>query len=302
MIYPPLLKHGDQIRIVAPAGKLNANALENVTRTMNQWGLEVQLGDNVYGDNGYFSGTDEERLADLQAAIDDKSIAAIIAARGGYGMTRILEKINYSSLRDNPKWVIGFSDLTAIQLKLLSLNMASIHGPMGTSFNMPGGEDSFDALKSLLFTGESSLISTKPEGRKGTTRGILTGGNLALLTDSLGTNSEVKTDNRILVLEEIGEKTYRVDRMLNQLKRAGKLDKLAGLVIGDFSDIDDGDTPFGSTWKQALDSIIKDYKFPVAYGFKVGHEALNYPVVMGTEYELDVKPDSATLSIKSELA
>jgi muramoyltetrapeptide carboxypeptidase len=133
-------------------------------------------------------------------------------------MTRIQERISYGYLQDNPKWIIGFSDLTAIQLKLLSINMASIHGPMGTSFNMQGGADSFDALKKLVFTGKSSLVSGKPEGRAGTTTAILTGGNLALLVDSLGTHCEVNTDNKILILEEIGEKFNLTRERVRQIK------------------------------------------------------------------------------------
>ena len=301
MKYAPLLRHGDKVAIVAPAGKLEQGALENVIKALNQWGLEVQLGPHVYGDNGYFSGTDEERLHDIQEAIDDNIVAAIISARGGYGMTRILERINYSSLLNNPKWIVGFSDLTAIQLKLASLNMASIHGPMGTSFNLEGAEDSLQALQELLFNGKSNLVSKVPEGRNGHARGIITGGNLALVVDSIGTSCEVDTRDKILILEEIGEQTYRVDRMLNQLQRAGKLDNLAGLAIGDFSDIEDGDTPFGSTWRESINKLTERYNYPVAYGFNLGHEPLNFPIVAGAEYELNVTSESASLSIVTEL-
>ncbi|MEN8247735.1 MAG: LD-carboxypeptidase [Bacteroidota bacterium] len=301
MIYPRLLKEGDKVAIVAPAGKLKPNALDNAVKALQEWGLKVELGSNLYGDNGYFSGTDEERLSDLQNAINDKSIAAIICGRGGYGLTRILERVNYTPLLDNPKWIVGFSDITAIQLKLSALGMASIHGPMGVSFNMEGAQDSLNALKELLFGGASKLTSKKSEGKNGQTRGIITGGNLALVADSIGTPNEIDTDNKILMLEEVGEMTYRVDRMLYQLLRAGKLDNLAGLVIGDFSDIEEGDTPFGTTWKEELDKVLESFDYPVAYGFNLGHEAINMPVAAGGEYELKVTSGSATLELITNL-
>lgn len=301
MLFPRTLKKGDKVAIIAPAGKLKANDLDSAISEIEGWGLEVQLGANVFKHNGHFSGTDAERLSDLQNAINDPSIVAIISARGGYGLTRIVEKIDYSRLQNNPKWIVGYSDLTAIQLRLFNLGIASIHGPMGTSFGKGGSENSIRALKDILFNGSSKVNSNKPNGRVGMNSGQLTGGNLSLVVDSLGTPNEIDTDNKILVLEEVGELTYRVDRMLYQLLRAGKLNNLAGLVIGHFTDIEDGETSFAESWQKALERVIKDFYYPVAYGFEIGHEPDNMPVVMGAEYNLKVSATGASLSIITKL-
>ena len=249
MIQPRLLSAGDRIAIVAPAGSVANTSIERAIEILQSWGLEVVLGRNIYGQYGYFSGTDEERLTDLQNALEDPTIAAILMARGGYGTTRILEQINLGPLEVVPKWLIGFSDLTALHLKLLKTGMQSVHGDVGTTLGRDN--QSTEALKAVLFEGKSILKSTEAY-RPGTATGILTGGNLSLVIDSLGTAFEIETKQRILFLEEIEEKTYRIDRMMHQLDRAGKLADLAGLVLGRFTGISDGTTPFGASWQDCI--------------------------------------------------
>ena len=296
MIFPQLLKNGDKVAIVSPAGKLPEKGLDDAIKELKSWGLQVVLGKHVYDINNYFAGKDTDRLNDLQQAFDDPNIAAVLCARGGYGVTRILEKIELESIRKNPKWVIGFSDITALQIKLENQGIASIHGPMGTSFSNSKSYSAIMSLKELLFNGNSSLVSNEAAVKSGSVTAAITGGNLSLINDSLGTVEEIETRNKILFIEEIGEKTYRIDRMFQQLLRAGKLDKLAGLVIGHFSEIEDGSSPFGESWREVITNITKPFSYPVAFGFDIGHEPDNMPIVMGGNYNLKVAVSESTLA------
>ena len=291
---PDFLSPGDRIAIVAPAGKLSTKSIDRAIELLKSWGLEVIIGRHVYGSHGYFSGTDNERRLDLQNAINDPTLAAILMARGGYGTTRILDKIDTSPLQETPKWIIGFSDITALHLRLLSEEQMSIHGDVATTLGRD--DNAAAALKSLLFEGKSKITSAHPI-RQGNSKAELTGGNLALLVDSLGTPTEVKTENRILFIEEIGEKAYRVDRMLNQLKRAGKLDHLTGLVLGDFTDITDGETSLGHDWLESVVSFTAEYSYPIAAGLQFGHEPVNYPIMHGATYKLNVDSEGVALEL-----
>jgi muramoyltetrapeptide carboxypeptidase len=295
MIFPRLLNNGDKVAIVAPAGKLPSKGLDDAIKVLTSWGLEVILGKHVYDINNYFAGIDADRLNDLQEALEEPSIAAVLCARGGYGITRILDEIKLKSFAKNPKWVIGFSDITALHLKLEKQGLASIHGPMGTSFTNRNSHSAVRSLKELLFNGSSKLVANEVVIRSGTATAAITGGNLSLIIDSLGTVEEIDTVNKILFIEEVGEKTYRIDRMFQQLLRAGKLDKLAGLVIGHFSEIDDGSTPFGESWQEVITGISKQFSYPIAFGFNIGHEPNNMPIVMGGQYLLKVGSDGSSL-------
>ena len=295
MIFPRPLNKGDKISIVAPSGCLNPNALDSVVEVLTLWGLKVELAEHVYDVNNYFAGNDTHRLQDLQKAFDDSTFAAVLCARGGYGATRIIDDLNLSSFKNDPKWLIGYSDITALHLKLENAEIASIHGPMGTSFADISGKTAIAALKNLLFNRVSVLTSIEPGMKHGSVTAPITGGNLSLIIDSLGTREEINTQNRILFIEEIGEKTYKVDRMFQQLRRAGKLDNLAGLIIGHFSEIDEGSTPFGESWKEVITSVTKPYDYPLSFGFNIGHEPENWPIVMGGQYRLTVGSDKSTL-------
>jgi muramoyltetrapeptide carboxypeptidase len=295
MIFPRFLTKGNRIAIVAPAGKVPEKGLDEAIKTLSAWGLEAVLGKYVYNQSKYFAGSDANRLADLQNALNDPSIAAILCARGGYGVTRILPQIDWRAFAESPKWVIGFSDITALNLQILNKGIASIHGPMGTSFAAQKDGFSGQALKSLLFKGESRLFSEEIGLRPGSVTAEITGGNLSLIVDSLGTTNEIDTRDKILFIEEVGEKTYRIDRMLHQLLRAGKLNDLGGLVLGYFSEIDDGETPFGITWLEAVRDITQPFSYPVGSGFSIGHEPENMPVVMGGKYRLIVGSEKSSL-------
>ncbi|MCI0750423.1 MAG: LD-carboxypeptidase [Flammeovirgaceae bacterium] len=304
MIRPFILKTGDSIILVAPSRKINRGELERAISTLQQWSLHVELGKNIYSQaHSYFAGTDEQRLHDFQNALDDPTIKAIFCARGGYGFTRILDQLDFTAFQKNPKWIIGFSDITALHLKLLSLNIESIHGIMPLLFSKSDAGDSIESLRTLLMEGITYEYTITPhrKNRTGKSEGKLVGGNLSLVVDSLGTVSELNLTNCILVIEEVDEYLYRIDRMLLQLKRSGKLSQLSGLVIGHMSDLKDTSLPFGETIEEIILDKVRDYDFPVAFNFQSGHEHPNLAWRHGAEAILDVTEQSARLKYKSNL-
>lgn len=298
MIQPAFLKHGDTVCIVAPGRKPDPKSVEASAAIVQSWGLNVTLGDNLIRDSHtYLSGTDAERLIDLQRALDDDSVRAIICARGGYGTTRILDQLDFSKFLKAPKWICGFSDVTALHLKLQMLNVQSIHATMPVQFLPSTFTDSVEGLRNTLF-GTHTSLSAKPSpgNRTGTAHGSMVGGNLSLLTDSLGTSTEIQTDNKILVIEEIGEYIYRLDRMLVQLMRAGKLKNLAGLAVGHLTDIKESELPFGETAEQIIRNHTHGFNYPIGFNFPTGHEAPNLPWIEGATGRLMVAANKSTLS------
>ena len=290
---PGFLNSGDKISIVAPSGKLMPGTLKAAENALSGHGYRIELGAHIFNSTGYFSAPDEQRLADLQKAVDDQNSRAILCARGGYGTTRIIDQLDLKGLADNPKWIVGYSDITALHLKLSRYNIQSIHGPMGTSFNRTGAEDSTEALLGLL-RGEVPILKTQANvlNRQGNGAGVLIGGNLALVVDSLGTRDEIDTAGKILFLEDIGEPDYKIDRMFTQLLRSGKLDELAGLVLGDFSENGSRD------WQNIVLERVHKMSYPVAFDFPIGHEPHNLPVIVGATYNLDVSGSQAILKHK----
>lgn len=301
MIKPPLLKPQGKAVIIAPAGEVQKYSIDKAIAALQQWGLDVTLGDYVYASDGVFAGTDIERLSDLQKALDDPQISLILCARGGYGLTRIIERLSFTRFYKFPKWVVGFSDITAFHLKTLKKDILSIHGPMGTSFNREGAADSLLHLRELLMNGSSVIAVNLPQLRVGVGSGVIVGGNLSLICDSLGTPSEIETKNKILVLEDVGDYYYRIDRMLNQLNRAGKLKDLCGLIIGSFSDMLNGQSEFSESINEMIIRITANYSYPISISFPIGHEPQNFPFVHGAEYRLEVKKDSAQLKLETKL-
>lgn len=298
MVQPPFLKQDDTVSIVAPGRKLDEETISTAVSVLKSWGLNVSTGKNLFSLNhSYLSGTDAERLNDLQHALDDPSVGAIICARGGYGTTRILDQLDFTSFLKNPKWICGFSDITALHLKIQAMNVQSIHSTMPVMFPKKESASSVESLKSLLFGRAGSLhAETSDNNRPGNCSGELVGGNLSLLTDSLGTSSEVETDNRILIIEEIDEYIYRLDRMLVQLKRAGKLKNLAGLVIGHMTDMKESELPFGERVQRIILNHAGEYEYPVAFNFPTGHENPNLAWIQGAKGRLLVNDKKSTLT------
>lgn len=274
---------GDKIAIVAPARKIDRNLVDRTIEILQDWGLQVVLSQNISAaSHSYLSGTDAERLSDFQNAINDDSVRAILCARGGYGSTRIIDSLDLSNVIKNPKWLIGFSDITSIQLLFLSERIKSIHATMPVLFPRAESLVSVESLRKLLFSGVSHLSAAPSQfNRLGQSEGIVVGGNLSLIADSLGTQTEISTDNRILVIEEIDEFFYKIDRMLTQLKRAGKLAKLRGLVVGHMTDVKNGELTFANGVEEIVMNAVSDYSFPVAFNFPTGHENPNLAWVQG---------------------
>lgn len=298
MITPPFLKKGDAVSIVAPSGRLKDNALDDAVTILQNWGLTVSFGEYVYSkSHSYLAGTDDERLADIQNAIDDSNIRAIFCARGGYGITRILDQIDFSALLKKPKWVVGFSDITSLHLRLNNLKCESIHGIMPSLFMKPNAEASVDGLKKILFGDEVNFFVTRNHFNKlGVANGEIIGGNLSIVVDALGTKSEPDTKGKILLLEEVDEYKYKIDRMMIHLKRAGKLDELAGLVIGDMTNVLDTENPFGELVEEIILNKVREFDYPVAFGFPCGHDFPNLAWRSGARVNLDVSTEKVSLT------
>jgi len=289
---PPYLKKGDRIAIACPAGYMPKEKAQTCIATLQQWGFEVMVG-NTLGSKSknYFSGTDEIRLNELQAMLDDKSIKAILCGRGGYGVSRIIDQLDFTRFKKNPKWIIGFSDITLLHAHInRNLKIATLHAPMAAAFN--NGENKNEFINSLhkALVGKKAKYVCKadPFNKLGEAKGELVGGNLTLITHLIGTKSDINTKNKILFIEDIGELIYSTDRMLHQLKRSGKLTNLAALIVGGFSDVKDTERPFGKKVKELIKDILQDYNYPVCFDFPVGHKKENYALKIGSNFQLKI--------------
>lgn len=289
---PPYLKKGAAIGITCPAGYMAKEKAEACIETLQQWGFEVMVGKTL-GSNStnYFSGTDEERLNELQAMLDNDEIDAVLFGRGGYGVGRIIEQINFKQFKKKPKWLIGYSDITILHSHIHSnYKIATLHSPMAAAFNDGENKNEFIASLHKAITGKktSYKCGIHAFNKQGIAAGELVGGNLSLLAHLIGTSSDINTDNKILFIEDIGELIYSTDRLLYQLLRSGKLDKLAGLIIGKFTDVKDTDRPFGKSIDEVINDIVKQFDYPVCFNFPVGHTKENYALKVGGTYELKV--------------
>ena len=296
---PSYLQKGDTIGITCPAGYMAKEKAQTCIDTLQSWGYEVMVGKTVGSDSeNYFSGTDEERLDELQAMLDNENIKAILCGRGGYGVGRIIEQLDFKAFKKYPKWIIGFSDITILHSHIYSnYKIATLHAPMAGAFN--DGGDTGEYILSLKNAVEGKKIKYECAlhefNKKGEAIGELVGGNLALLAHCVGTSSDIKTKGRILFIEDIAEYLYNVDRMFYQLKRSGKLDKLAGLIIGGFTDMKDTEQPFGKTVYEIINEIVSEYDYPVCYDFPVSHGKENMALKIGSGYKLKVGKSKVTL-------
>ena len=303
MITPAHLKPGDTVSIVAPGKKISKEAIDSAIKILQSWGLTVTMAENIFSDgHSYMAGNDAQRMSDFQQALDSKNVKAIICARGGYGSTRIIDQLDFSAMQSNPKWIVGFSDITAFHLKLTSLGYQSIHATMPVLFAAADSASSVQSLRDVLFGAETEItIPSKPCNRIGRATGLTIGGNLSLIVDALATSSEPDTDGKILIIEEIEEYRYKIDRMLTQLKRADKLKSLAGLVVGHFTNIQDTELSFALTVEELILDAVKQYDFPIAFGFPSGHENPNLAWRHGAEATLTVNSDSTSLRFKEKI-
>ena len=305
LLIPPYLKKGDKIAITSPAGWITLEEIQPSIKQMESWGFVVRIGMTVGKRDFSFGGTDDERAKDMQILLDDHSVNAIMCARGGYGVARILDRLNFARFKEKPKWIIGFSDITALHLHVeKNFHVASIHSKMCNSFPDdntmadPVVQDSILSINRAL-TGSSMKYNAIPQeqNRTGITSGILVGGNLSIIISMMGSDSELETNDKILFLEEAGEYMYSVDRMMETLKRAGKLSKLKGLIIGGFRiKPDDPGEEFGRTLYDVMYEKVSMYGYPVCFGFPVGHQKDNFALKHGMKHLLTVRKDVVELS------
>jgi len=297
-IQPPFLKAGDEVAIVSPSFAIDEIKISDGVKVLEGWGLKVHVGKNVFKKSGPIAGTDEERLSDLQEFTDNIKIKAIICSRGGYGMLRIINKIDFSRIRRHPKWYVGFSDITVLHLWLCEkFNTVSIHGEMPLNYANPEkSAGNLESLRDALF-GEWKPVEWEGSFlRPGRVSGEVTGGNLSLIYSLSGTPADIKTKGKILFIEEVGEYLYHLDRMLTSLKLAGKLDSLAALVAGGFSKMEETKTPWGKTPEEIISGIVSEFEYPVFFNFPAGHIADNHAFYIGRKAEIEVIWKKARLS------
>lgn len=301
MITPPSIKPGSKIRIVSPAGKIDKKYVLPVVKWLEEQGYCVELGKHVFDQHYQFAGTDEQRLGDLQLAMDDPECDVILCSRGGYGTVRIIDKLDFTRFLEKPKWLIGFSDITILHACLNNYEVPTIHGAMPRYFFDDNGNpnENLDSLIKML-RGEDIGYSFQgtERNRKGIAKAELVGGNLSIISSLQGTLYDLDTEGKILFLEDIDEFLYHTDRMILQLKLSGKLDNLAGLILGDFTDMKDNESPFGMTVHEIISEAVKDFNYPVCFGFPAGHDKKNLALMFGKEWEMNVGNDATTLTLK----
>ena len=298
LIKPAKLKRGDLVGLIAPSGVMDDATIQKSVSNVEALGFKVKLSPNIRAARGGYAGTVAQRLDDLHGMFVDDEVKAVLCARGGYGMGRIIDRIDFGKFKKQPKWIIGYSDITVLHSHLYSnYYISSLHSPMAGAFNDDGNTNEFVlSLKNALEGKKFKYTCPIHEfNKKGEGIGELVGGNLALLAHLVGTDSDIKTRGRILFIEDIGEYLYNVDRMMHQLKRSGKLAKLAGLIIGGFTDIKDTERPFGQSAYEIIRDMVKDYNYPVCFDFPVSHTDRNYALKIGVGYKLRVGKNKVIL-------
>ncbi len=295
---PPYLKKGDTIGIVCPSGHMPAENAETCIKTLESWGYRVKVGSTLGSQFHYFSGSDKQRTQDLQQMMNDTTVKAILCGRGGYGMSRIIDSLDFQKFKKSPKWIIGFSDITVLQAHIFQhYQIATLHAPMAAAFNGEGYKNEYIASLKEALSGTTSSYECSAHllNKKGSATGDLIGGNLSMVAHLIGSHSSYKTRHKILFLEDIGEYLYNIDRMMIQLERAELFKHLKGLVIGGFSDMKDTTIPFGIDVYNLINHHVKDYKFPICYGFPISHETENVALKIGVNHELKVTKDGVSL-------
>lgn len=303
MRLPDPLQFNDNAIILSPSGNIDDYLVHNTAAILKEWGLRPKISKYALGKSGRFSGTVEERLQDLQEAFDDPTIKLIICSRGGYGAVHLLEKLDFKGIRRNPKWVIGYSDITAIHCALQVHGIASLHAPMAKHFSDEGVNDLSVRYTKSLLSGQSVDYEIPVAENftficQGRAIGKLFGGNLSVLCGIIGTPFLKIPNNGILFLEEIGEAPYKVDRMIYQLKLAGVFKRINGLILGKFTDYEEDEKMYFSL-KESILNATKEYNIPIGFDFPVGHVKLNFPLIMGEDAELLIQKDK--ISFKQQV-
>jgi muramoyltetrapeptide carboxypeptidase len=285
------MKKGDKIALVSPARKITREELAPAIKLFTDLGLEVVQGEHLYASYKQFAGSDEERRADMQRMLDDESIRAIVSSRGGYGTVRIIDQLDFSRFAQNPKWIVGYSDVTVLHSHIhRHLNIETLHAIMPVNLkDKCESNRSLNSLKKALFGKELSYtVPSSPLNREGSCKAQLVGGNLSILYSLTNTNSDLNTNGKILFLEDLDEYLYHIDRMMMNLRRSGKLEGLAGLVVGAMTKMHDNSIPFEKTAEEIIAEAVEDYPYPVCFNFPAGHVDDNLALILGREVTLDV--------------
>jgi len=294
---PQALKTGDKVGIISTARKISLEEVQPAINLLTDWGLEVVLGENLFAEDHQFAGTKVQRLADFQQALNNDEIKAVFCARGGYGTVQLIDEIDFSHFKKQPKWIVGYSDVTVLHNHInQNFEIATLHATMPINFRTNTSE-TLQSLKDALFGKTLNYqCASHPYNRLGESKGELVGGNLSILYSLTGTVSQINTQGKILFLEDLDEYLYHIDRMMQNLKRAGMLHDLKGLLIGGMTDMNDNTIPYGHTAIDIIKSIVAEYDFPVAFGFLAGHLADNRTLIMGDEVVLKVEEGGTTLT------
>ena len=296
-IQPPFLKEGDKVAIISPSYCIDEKLLIEAKEFLERWGLKVHIGKNASKRNGPFAGSDEERLSDLQEMTDDRDVKAVLCSRGGYGLSRIIDKADFSALNTSPKWYSGYSDITVLHMWLNEVcGIMSVHGDMPLNFNnTEKHSNNFNTLKKALF-GEQISYEWKGDFYNArNVSGEVTGGNLSLIYSLTGTKADLSARGKILIIEEVREYYYHLDRMLISLKLSGKLEDLSALVIGGMTKIKDASVPWGKDVEKTILEIVNEFSYPVLFNFPAGHTADNRAFYIGKEAKIEFNDDRATL-------
>lgn len=296
--YPPFLQKGDKVTVVSPSSIIEPEILEGGIKCLKNWGLKVSKGQFVKGKYGNFAGTVKQRLGDLQRAMDDPACKAIFCSRGGYGANNLLGMMDFTKFREHPKWLIGFSDITALHCRMQSEGFASLHAPMLKHLLEEGKQDFCNlAIHDILFGMNASqqyVCKGNPLNHIGTAEGCIRGGNMAVWHGLIGTPYDIDPHGTILFVEDVGEKPHAIERMFYNLKLSGFLDKLSGLIICQFTEFEEH-KQLGKELYPALADILKPYHYPICYDFPVGHVPMNLPIIEGAKVKLKVNKKEVKL-------
>ena len=289
---PPYLNKGDKIVILSTARKISKEEIQTAVDEINSWGLNVVFGANLHEEDHQFSGTKAQRIVDFQTALDDKSVKAILCARGGYGTVQLIDELDFTQFCESPKWVIGYSDVTVLHNHInQNYNVQTLHATMPINFPT-NTKESIQSLKKVLF--DEKIQQVFPSSKlniNGKAAGELVGGNLSIIYSLTGTLSQINTKGKILFIEDLDEYIYHIDRMMMNLKRAGMLSDLAGLIVGGMSDMNDNAIPYGKNAKEIILDAVKEYNYPVCFDFPAGHLDDNRALVFGSKVLLEVREE-----------
>lgn len=293
---PAFLKPNDQIRIVSPSGCINPEFIDGAAKVLTNWGLQVTEGEFARTEYGRYAGTREQRIADLQAALNDADVKAILCSRGGYGIAQIIDKLDFTEFLKSPKWLIGFSDVTILHNAITNLGFASIHGIMAKHLAelSDDAEPAFRMREMLFGTMPTYTFPSHHLNRTGSASGKLIGGNLSVLMALRGSQFDLDYSGAILFIEDIAEKPYHIDRMMQNLRMSGVLANLNGLIVGQFTDCEE-DPLMKKTVAEIILDAVRAYEFPVCLDFPAGHVDFNLPLMVGTEIQLEVSKEIAML-------